>query len=235
VEAKWNCSAGAVWPVGGGRRPAGMAGFAGCYRSVMKLLGVASEAESPPPEQRAISFMRRPTWISKTSGSSSTFGSADEGPRFSVEMLSADQQLRLRRAFNQFDSDASGFITSKEMLQVLRLLGSNPTQAEFGEILKAIDRNNDGVVDFREFAQVWWKREQEKIEENFEMELRLAFAIFEHDDSGYITAQELREKLTTLGERMTDAEVDELLAECDSDSNGRISFEEFKELPCWRT
>jgi len=140
-----------------------------------------------------------------------------------------------RTAFNRFDADNSGFISAPEMLQVLRLLGKNPSLAEFEGILKAIDRNNDGVVDFREFAQVWWKREQEYIEEDFQEELQLAFKIFDADDSGTISAQELREKLTTLGERMTDAEVNELLAECDADGSGSISFAEFKNLPCWHT
>jgi hypothetical protein len=40
------------------------------------------------------------------------------------------------------------------LYQVLRLLGNNPTLGEFDTVLKSIDRNNDGVVDFREFAHV---------------------------------------------------------------------------------
>ena len=84
---------------------------------------------------------------SSTSGEETTL-------RFAVEMLSEEQQARLRHAFNQFDRDSSGSISSREMLQVLRLLGSNPTHAEFENILTAIDSNNDGIVDFREFAHV---------------------------------------------------------------------------------
>jgi len=184
------------------------------------------------PAKHTLSFLQKPSFLRVASvGSTST----DGGDKFSVDMLSQDQQQRLRRAFNRFDADNSGFISAPEMMQVLRLLGSNPSQAEFNNILKAIDRNNDGVVDFREFAQVWWKREQEHIEEDFQEELMLAFKIFDADDSGTISAQELRDKLTTLGERMTDEEVDELLAECDADGSGSISIAEFKELPCWRS
>jgi|EP00908_Phaeocystis_cordata_P022063 calmodulin len=118
--------------------------------------------------------------------------------------------------------------------QVLRLLGSNPSKGEMDELLKSIDKNQDGVVDLNEFARVWWKREQQNIEADFEFELELAFQLFDTDDSGFITRDELREKLTTLGEKLTEQEVDELLAEADSDNNGSISLEEFKALPFWR-
>ena len=83
-------------------------------------------------------------------------------------------------------------------------------------------------------AQVWWKREQQHIEEDFQEELQIAFKILDTDDSGTISFEELREKLTTLGERMTNEEVDELIKECDKDGSGSITFSEFKELPCWR-
>ena len=40
--------------------------------------------------------------------------------------------------------------------------------------------------------------------------------------------------LTTMGEEvMTDAEVDELLAEVDVDGSGVIDMDEFKNMPCW--
>lgn len=101
-------------------------------------------------------------------------------------------------------------------------------------MLDAIDTNRDGCVDFMEFARVWWKREQENIEADFDAEMELAFKVFDTDGSGMITRDELREKLTTLGEKMTDEEVEALLAEADTDGSGSISLEEFKNLPCWR-
>lgn len=54
-------------------------------------------------------------------------------------------------------------------------------------------------------SQVWYEREKANLEDDFQEELQLAFKIFDADDSGTITAQELRDKLTSLGERMTHA------------------------------
>ncbi|KAL1507007.1 hypothetical protein AB1Y20_007869 [Prymnesium parvum] len=203
-----------------------------CWRRLLKLLGMP--ARDIQRAQVAAAGFAGSITASVRAASFSGPSTSTEVP-FSLEQLTPDQQARLRAAFNRFDGDKSGQISAPEMLQVLRLLGSNPSQAEFKTILQAIDRNNDGVVDFLEFAQVWWEREQESIEDDFQEELQLAFKIFDADDSGFITAQELRDKLTTLGERMTDAEVDELLAECDKDGSGTISFAEFKDLPCWRS
>lgn len=154
---------------------------------------------------------------------------------FSEDSLSSAQRSRLQAAFELFDADKSGQISAPEMLQALRLLGASPTNAEFGEMLKAIDSNNDGVVDFREFALVWWKREKERLEADFDTELTMAFKVFDSDNSGSISLTELKEKLTTLGEKMTDDEVQELLTECDKDGSGTISYEEFKNLPCWQS
>ena len=43
------------------------------------------------------------------------------------------------------------------------------------------------------------------MEQDFESELHLAFGVFDANDDGIISAAELRNMLTTLGERMTDA------------------------------
>lgn len=56
------------------------------------------------------------------------------------------------------------------------------------------------------------------------------FKVFDKDGSGYIPQGELRYVLTNLGEKLTDAEVDELVKGVDVDSNGRISYESFVDL-----
>ena len=39
--------------------------------------------------------------------------------------------------------------------------------------------------------------------------------------------------MTSLGERMTDEEVKELIQETDTDGDGRISYEEFVKMSMW--
>ena len=52
------------------------------------------------------------------------------------------------------------------------------------DIIRAIDLNKDGFIDFDEFARVWWVREQQQLEADFETELELAFKVCARLDYG---------------------------------------------------
>ncbi|EEC16524.1 calmodulin, putative [Ixodes scapularis] len=54
--------------------------------------------------------------------------------------------------------------------------------------------------------------------------------VFDRDGNGFITAAELRHVMTTLGEKLTDEEVDEMIREADVDGDGQINYEEFVAL-----
>ena len=133
--------------------------------------------------------------------------SAEPGEEFSMDLLDDAQKARLQRAFSIFDKDDSGKISHTEMMgvrppfrplhrmtaqlhwaappwQVLRLLGNNPTNGELEDIIRAIDLNKDGFIDFDEFARVWWVREQQQLEADFETELELAFKVCARLDYG---------------------------------------------------
>ena len=58
--------------------------------------------------------------------------------------------------------------------------------------------------------------------ENFEKETREAFKVFDKDGSGTISTDELRQVMKSLGENLTEDEIEEMVREADSDGNGVI-------------
>lgn len=61
-------------------------------------------------------------------------------------------------------------------------------------------------------------------------EIQEAFKVFDKDGNGYISAAELRHVMTSLGEKLTEEEVDEMIREADIDQDGQINYEEFVKM-----
>lgn len=66
-----------------------------------------------------------------------------------------------------------------------------------------------------------------------EEEIREAFKVFDRDNNGFISAAELRHVMTSIGEKLTDDEVDEMIREADQDGDGRIdcTFQQIGRAP----
>lgn len=58
-----------------------------------------------------------------------------------------------------------------------------------------------------------------------ELELRESFKVFDKNGDGFINATELRHVMTTLGEKLTEEEVIEMIREADIDGDGKVNYE----------
>jgi calmodulin len=109
----------------------------------------------------------------------------------------------------------------------MRKLGQNPSEAELIEMISTVDDNGDNEIDFPEFMILMKSRIGEK---DPEKELRDAFRVFDTDNSGSIDKKELKRLMKKLGQALSEAELDAMMDEVDTNGDGQISFEEFKEL-----
>ncbi|KAI9575993.1 hypothetical protein GQX74_000355 [Glossina fuscipes] len=125
-----------------------------------------------------------------------------------------------QEAFNLFDNRGDGKIQLSLVGECLRALGQNPTESDVKKC--AHQFKSDERISFEVFLPIYQaisKARSADTADDFIEGLRH----FDKDASGFISSAELRHLLTTLGEKLTDEEVEQLLAN-QEDSQGANQF-----------
>lgn len=63
----------------------------------------------------------------------------------------------MREAFQIFDSDGNGTISSDELRQIMANLGEKLTDEEIDDMVKEADIDGDGEINYEEFVQMMFK------------------------------------------------------------------------------
>ncbi|XP_002733157.1 calmodulin-like isoform X2 [Saccoglossus kowalevskii] len=144
-----------------------------------------------------------------------------------IDDLTEEQLSELKEAFSLFDIDGDGTINAKELGTVLRSLGQNPTDKEVEEMIEEVDVDGSGSIEFPEFLMMMAGKFNETTTDK---DLNDAFKIFDTENTGFISVDELKHLMTTMGERLSEEEMDEMVADANADSEGKVNYEEFVKL-----
>jgi calmodulin len=87
-----------------------------------------------------------------------------------------------------------------------------------------VDADSKDVVEFVALLVIMAAMTQAPLSDD---EIRAQFRNLDKDGNGNISATEIREVLTKLGDKLTDEEIDEMIRDVDTDGDGEINFEEF--------
>uniref|UniRef100_A0A670IIL6 Calglandulin n=1 Tax=Podarcis muralis TaxID=64176 RepID=A0A670IIL6_PODMU len=139
-------------------------------------------------------------------------------------------QHEFKAAFDMFDADGGGDISTKELGTVMRMLGQTPTKEELDAIIEEVDEDGSGTIDFEEFLVMMVRQMKEDAKGKSEEELAECFRIFDRNGDGFLDAEELVEIFQLSGESVTGEEIEELMKDGDKNNDGRIDFDEFLKM-----
>ncbi|XP_050717220.1 calmodulin-like [Eriocheir sinensis] len=109
-----------------------------------------------------------------------------------------------------------------ELGNALRSLGVNPTNTELQNIIA--DIGSPASVSYDMFMSLL---NRDLPPADSPEEIREAFGVFDKDGNGCISATELKHVLMTMGDKLTQEEVDIMIREADIDGAGQIHYEQF--------
>jgi len=137
--------------------------------------------------------------------------------------LSKLEITKLWDTFQVFDGEGNGSISLAELEKITTSLGQNLTPVQLRDMIKEVDTDLSGSIDFEEFLALIVSQQGDRVSR-----LQLAFSVFDENNNGQITIAELKGVMSRFG--LTEAELQEIIQEVDHDGDGSIDLEEFMQL-----
>ena len=143
------------------------------------------------------------------------------------QLLNRDESKKLAETFRNIDKNGDGVLSKEELMEAYtQTMGREEANDEVEKIMRQVDVNGSGFIDYTEFVTACAKKESMLSMEN----LNSAFNVFDSDGSGKITVAELREMLGGAEDDAQDDVWAKLIADVDTDRDGEIDIREFKDM-----
>jgi Ca2+-binding EF-hand superfamily protein len=132
---------------------------------------------------------------------------------------SESQITEYKEAFCYYDRDHDGKIPTSDLGTVMRSLGKCVTQRQLREVALNFE---DGFIDFAEFVVLM--EQVPNIVETSD-QIIACFQAFDRKKTGFISVEKLREVLSTLGEELSETEVNNFIERYCTQEEGMIPYE----------
>lgn len=127
------------------------------------------------------------------------------------------EEEEINYVFSLFDPDSQNRISVQDVRAAIQGVGGSKGM----DLLERLP--HDGTLSMDEFQAI--VSQKEKIGD-----MQRIFSLFDADQKGYISLEDLQRIADDLGESMTDEELQDMLDRADPDQDGRVTAEDFSKL-----
>nr|QDH43406.1 myosin regulatory light chain [Choanoeca flexa] len=138
-------------------------------------------------------------------------------------MFSEQQIQEFKEAFSLIDDNHDQKIDMDDLSKMFDSLGQNPGPGELEKMMDEAPTELNFTMFLTLFGDKMTGTDPEDVIKN-------AFACFDPNSTGKINDERLRELLTTMGDRFTEAEVEEMYKYAPIDSSGGFDYREYTSI-----
>ena len=132
------------------------------------------------------------------------------------------------KIFKLYDEDNDGYVDLSFLGEMMRSAGAIFLDKELEKPIETLRTNNGGNYfsqnDYEELCAEFTKNEDTP------EDLMEAFKFWDTDGSGKVTTEEIRKALTTLGDVLSEDEINALIKEADPTNIGVIDYEYYSKI-----
>ncbi|XP_061341836.1 calmodulin-like protein 30 [Gastrolobium bilobum] len=169
------------------------------------------------------SFTSKPTSPRKNIQQKNSFKSRQTSSSTGLSFQPKEDEMKW--VFEKFDTNKDGNISLEEYKAAVRALDRGIGDSEAVKAFKAMDSNGDGLIEFKEFMEIF--NGESRIKEN---EIKSAFQVFDLNGDGKISAEELSQVLKRLGESCSLSACKKMVKGVDGNGDGFIDLNEFMRM-----
>lgn len=142
------------------------------------------------------------------------------------QLISKSEKEKLGKIFKALDANGDGKLSKEEIHDGYEEhFGKLLNEEELDELFDSVDTDKSGFIDYTEFIAATMSSKKNLSEEK----LTAAFKLFDQDNSGTITADELKNVFAASG-AVSDESIEAILKQADENGDGEIEYAEFCNL-----
>ena len=140
------------------------------------------------------------------------------------ENIPENKEQEYKAIFEMNDSDKDGNVNFLELINIFKAININISDEELKEIIAEMNLKGNGDINFENFVSIINRREKDLDNEE---EVLKAFRLFDKDGNGLININDLKHIMLTVGNNLSEIEINEMLNDADIDMDGYINYEDF--------